>query len=615
MTPEAAYQHREVEHQRTLEEQGRKSDRLVAARVAVFLVGAAALILWDVLDGTAARVSLGVGLLLAAAFPVLVAVHGRVRAAERRHRVVLSLLRDGRHRLRRDWDALPKWAEAPTVPGGKEHAYAGDLDLFGRASLGALCGPVTTAPGRSTLSSWLLAPASFEEISARQRAVQELSPLLERRLELAALAGLRNPPTSAATETLLRWAEDPPLLLPTRWIGYAIWLLPAAFLGLAALQLSGAAGPLWLLPLALHLTMLRKLGRVVGKDFRRAEGAASSLATYAEQIRLIRAWPVHSPRMRELLARLGGDGASSEERLRKLGKVIEFAESRRNPIYKLASLLLLLDLHVHRALERWKVESGAFLRGWLGALGEIEALAALSSLAHDHPDWSFPTPSDQPLLSARALGHPLLRPDLAVRNDVQVGPTSTFLLVTGSNMSGKSTLLRAIGVNCVLGGAGAPVCAEELRLPNVLLHTSIRVEDSLEEGISLFMAELLSLARIVRAARSALEHGRTVLYLLDEVLQGTNSGDRRVAARTVLRHLLDAGAIGAVTTHDLSLAAAPDLEARATPVHFSETALPGPDGPRLSFDYRLKPGLATSRNALVLLEMVGLGPASVPPTS
>jgi DNA mismatch repair ATPase MutS len=191
---------------------------------------------------------------------------------------------------------------------------------------------------------------------------------------------------------------------------------------------------------------------------------------------------------------------------------------------------------------------------------------------------------------------------------VQVGPPGTFLLVTGSNMSGKSTLLRALATNCVLGAAGGPVCASELRLPDVALHTTIRVEDSLEEGISLFMAELLALSRIVEAARATHGRGRPVLYLLDEVLQGTNSGDRRVAARTVLRHLLGAGAIGAVTTHDLSLAAAPDLEARAVPVHFTETAVSTPAGPRLSFDYRLRPGLATTRNALLLLEMVGLGP-------
>jgi DNA mismatch repair ATPase MutS len=353
----------------------------------------------------------------------------------------------------------------------------------------------------------------------------------------------------------------------------------------------------------------------VHEDFARAEGAALSLGVYAEQIASVRAWSVESPRLRALLAGLEHEGVSSDERLHRLGKLVDFAESRRNPVHQAASLLLLLDFHVHHALERWKAASGQRLRGWLAALGEIEALAALASLSHDHPDWCFPTPAARVQLDARGLGHPLLRPAAAVRNDVQVGPAGTFLLVTGSNMSGKSTLLRAIALNCVLGGAGAPACARELVLPDVRLHTSIRVQDSLEQGVSLFMAELLALARIVRAARAAAEQGGTVLYLLDEVLQGTNSGDRRIAARTVLRHLLDAGAIGAATTHDLSLASAPDLEARAQVVHFSETALPDPGGPRLSFDYRLQPGLATSRNALLLLEMVGLGPVEEPAPS
>jgi DNA mismatch repair ATPase MutS len=261
---------------------------------------------------------------------------------------------------------------------------------------------------------------------------------------------------------------------------------------------------------------------------------------------------------------------------------------------------------VHRALERWKAESGARLRGWLEALGEIEALAALASLAHDHPDWCFPVPVEEPRLTARALAHPLLAPGAAVTNDVEVGPAGTFLLVTGSNMSGKSTLLRALAMNVVLGSAGAPVCAAEMRLPPVSLQTSIRVQDSLEEGVSLFMAELLALARVVAAARTPSE--RRVLYLLDEILQGTNSGDRRLAARTVLLHLLAAGAIGAVTTHDLALAAAPQLETHAVTVHFTETVIADGGSPRLVFDYRLRPGLATTRNALVLLEMVGLGP-------
>jgi hypothetical protein len=610
--PGDTYRRLEAENGRQLAHARRLSDRLVTSRVSVFVLAGAAMVLGDVLDGVTARVSLSAGLLLGGVFLVLVVVHRRVRAGERRHVVMSALAREGLHRLGREWDALPRWPETPPGAGESDHPYAGDLDLFGRASLAALCGPVTTAPGRRTLAAWLLGPAASDEVLQRQAAVRELAPALKARLAFAAVAGRTDPPTHAATEALLGWAEEPPRLLSVRWLAWASWLLPAALAVFAWLHLSGATGAFWLVPFALQLWILRSFGRAVAADFGRAEGAAASLATYAEQIRLVSAWPVEAPRLVALRALLEGEGESAADRLERLGKVIEWVESRRNPVYQLGGLLLLLDLHVHRALERWKVESGAHMRGWLAALGETEALSALACLAYDHPDWRFPAPAPagEPIVTARALGHPLLLPDVAVRNDVQVGPPGTFLLVTGSNMSGKSTLLRALGSNCVLAGAGAPVCAESLRLPDVLLHTSIRVQDSLEQGISLFMAELLSLSRVVQAARAAKAQGRTVLYLLDEVLQGTNSGDRRVAARTVLRHLLDAGAIGAVTTHDLSLAAAPELEARAVPVHFSETALRAPDGrPRLSFDYRLKPGLATTRNALLLLEMVGLGAA------
>jgi hypothetical protein len=611
--PKAAYQHREAEQQRELARARRSSDRLSSARVVVFLLAVVALVLWDVLEGAPARASLALALALGAAFLVLVVLHGRVRAAERRHAVLLSLVQGGLHRLARAWDELPAWTPPAAPAAEPEHAYAPDLDLFGRASLAALCGPVTTAPGRSVLAAWFLAPAGADEILARQAAVRELAPALDARLALAAVAGRREPATQEATERLMRWAEEAPRLLHARWLAWVRWTLPALLGAFAFLHLSGAAGPLWLLPLALQLMVLRRFGGVVREDLARAEGAASPLGVYAEQIASVRAWAVESSRLRALFASLEHEGESSHQRLRRLARLVDFAESRRNPVHQVAALLLLLDFHVHHALERWKAASGGRLRGWLGALGELEALAALASLAHDHPDWCFPTPATRAQLSAEALGHPLLGPETAVRNDVQVGPPGTFLLVTGSNMSGKSTLLRAVALNCVLGGAGGPVCARALSLPDVRLHTSIRVQDSLEQGVSLFMAELLALARIVRAARAAGEQGGTVLYLLDEVLQGTNSGDRRVAARTVLRHLLDAGAIGAVTTHDLSLAAAPDLEARAHAVHFSETALAGARGPRLSFDYRLKPGLATSRNALLLLDMVGLGPVEESP--
>ena len=222
--------------------------------------------------------------------------------------------------------------------------------------------------------------------------------------------------------------------------------------------------------------------------------------------------------------------------------------------------------------------------------------------SHDYPGWAVPTFDEPPLIAARDLAHPLIPDDRRVANDVEVGPPGTLLLVTGSNMSGKSTLLRAIGVNVILANAGCSVCASSMRLPAVDLHTSIRVHDSLEAGLSYFMAALARLKAVVDAA----EHerpGRVLLYLLDEILQGTNSAERAVAVRAVARHLLDSGAIGAMTTHDLTLTREEPFEPAARFVHFTETV---DEAGAMSFDYRLRPGVATSRNALRLMKMIGI---------
>jgi DNA mismatch repair ATPase MutS len=246
----------------------------------------------------------------------------------------------------------------------------------------------------------------------------------------------------------------------------------------------------------------------------------------------------------------------------------------------------------------------------LEALGRFEVLAALAGAKHDHPGWAFPevTP-EADRLEARGLGHPLIPDGRRVANDVTVGPPGTFLLVTGSNMSGKSTLLRSLGVNAALAQAGGPVCAAALRMPPARLATSVLVEDSLAAGVSFFLAELKRIRRVVDAAdrsRSEGAAGITVLYLLDEILRGTNSAERQVAVRRVVLHLVRQGAIGAISTHDLELATVPGLAERCVPVHFRETLHPGGDGPAMTFDYRLRPGVATTVNALRLLEMVGL---------
>ena len=238
-------------------------------------------------------------------------------------------------------------------------------------------------------------------------------------------------------------------------------------------------------------------------------------------------------------------------------------------------------------------------------MGELEALSALATLAHDHPAWCWPTVVDGPAsLAAEGLGHPMLPEEVLRTSDVALDPPGRFLLVTGSNMSGKSTLLRSLGLGAVMAQAGAVVCARKLTLTPLRTFTSMRIHDSITDGVSLFMAELMRLKDLVDAADS--EHdGRPLLYLIDEVLQGTNSEERRVAARRIVRHLLQADAIGAVTTHDLSLHDDDTLDPASTKVHFREH-VDASSEKVLTFDYQLRSGLATSRNALRLLKIVGL---------
>jgi len=262
---------------------------------------------------------------------------------------------------------------------------------------------------------------------------------------------------------------------------------------------------------------------------------------------------------------------------------------------------------VQAALDDWQTHAGDKLRGWLEALGEVEALAALAALAHAHPDWAVPEIDPTATkLEAQQAGHPLLPPGVRIDNDVSLGPVGTFMLVTGSNMAGKSTYLRTIGTNVVLAQAGGPVCARSLRMPPVELCTSMRVVDSLERGVSTFLAEVMRLKQVVDVARHASDGERCVCYLLDEILQGTNSAERQIAVRQVIRFLMTRHTIGAVSTHDLALADIPEFGERAQLVHFQETLTQGPHGPVMSFGYSLQPGLATSTNALRLVAMLGL---------
>jgi hypothetical protein len=600
--PSAAslYRQRRERYAAERQQEARRWDFVANGRLAVIAL-ALLFVGWGVLAQSAPILVAAAAPL--AAFFVLLVVHARLDRRRRELRLLEQINAEAELRVRRQWDGLPVRHRARAPHG---HAYADDLDLFGRASLFQLLDAVGGGLAEPVVAAWLLAPASLAEARRRQEAVRELAPQvdLRERLEFLSRAAAEAQPN---LDALLAWAEGP------AWLAGRRWLLPLSRVVIIALwlaivaQASGlVAGPIWLPFLGVALFIAATAGRDAHRIVATVRDSAEPLRWYTEALATTRAAGWRSPLLKGLAERLRASGTPADRELARLYRIGNSAVPRSAMLYPLVQALTLWDLQLLDVLERWQQRCGGHLREWLAAEAEIEAVAAFAGLAHDNPEWAFPDLREEAeRVEGRAVGHPLIADAVRVPNDVRVGPAGTFLLVTGSNMSGKSTYLRSIGVNVVLALAGAPVCARSFALPKVRVWTSMRVQDSLEAGVSFFMAELARLKQVVDAADAAPPDER-VLYLLDEILLGTNTAERQVAARHLLAHLLASGAIGAVSTHDLTLAAAPELSAAAERVHFRELIEQGENGPEMRFDYLLRPGLASSTNALRLLELVGL---------
>ncbi|MEO7273314.1 MAG: DNA mismatch repair protein MutS [Vicinamibacterales bacterium] len=540
-------------------------------------------------------------------FGVLVVLDARVDERLQWLDALLLVAQRGIARIDRDWDALPA-AEPPPGVAAAGHPYAADLDLFGRASLFQLLGPAATATGARQLAGWLLAGSGRDELEARQEAVSGLTPAGEWREQFAAHGVAAAAARVGDVERFMAWAEGEPFLgRYQRWLQVTVIGLTAAIALLFALfQLDLTESALWMVPAAIGVVLSFGLAARVGVWLERAGAGQRALGRYGPLLAHAVTVPHSAPRLAALHQRLTADGRDAPACMRRLHRILGYGELRHSAgiLHFPIQALTLWDFHVVFALERWRVRVGRHVRSWIEALAELDAMTVLAGVGADNPAWSRPALGQEAIISGTALGHPLLAEDRRVTNDVRVGPHGTLLLVTGSNMSGKSTLLRSIGLNVVLAQAGSVVAAERFSLPLCDLQTSLRVQDSLELGLSYFMAALARLKGVVDAAQQE-RPGRVLLYLLDEILQGTNSIERALAVRAVARHLLQAGAIGVMTTHDLSLAAEEPLASAAELVHFTEHVS---DTGEMRFDYRLQPGLATSRNALRLMKLIGIEP-------
>ncbi len=557
-------------------------------------------------------IACGAGAIALAGF---ISWHERVLGRERACAAQRTVNEQALARLERRFDALParSFPESATAS-----ATARDLSLFGQGSVAQWLGAVATPSGRETLAAWLTeSKGSARDVEARQGAVSELAPLLDFRQDLE-VAAMPLAATSAATARFVDWASGTPFTeRHTRWRA-AGRLSALASLASFLLAIAGLVPVhLWLFVLVGNYAWTWLVKGALEEEMERMSAREGAFSGYAGLLRAIAGRRFSTPGLAALQGRLAASGLDAAAELARLHRLCELSDVRHSSVHTLLQAAMAWDLLLLERVAAWQRRAGRFTGEWLAATGELEVLAAFAGVRFDHPDWAFAEidPAAERLTASR-LGHPLLADDARVGNDVEVGPRGRLLLVTGSNMSGKSTLLRAIGVNALLAQAGAPVCATALRLPPLAVETSGRIDDSLVEGVSFFLAELHRLQAIVAAATAAVrDDSPRVLFLLDEILRGTNSEERRIAVGKIVERLLASGAIGAVSTHDLEIARVPALAGHLHNVHFRETVAEGSEGPRMSFDYRLREGLATTTNALVLLRLVGLdGPPDGPGT-
>lgn len=575
---------------------------------------------------------LTIGWLAAVAFLVAIVWHEHLRLAQLRLASEQKLFERLLARLDRNWSKLPG---LPLLDEFRELACAEDLDVAGEASLLSLISLVGTLPGRRALQGWLADNPTWLQVTKRQQAVQQLTEQRELRLSIIKTI-MANTDGGEKVYGLPAWAQSPDWLPRHRvahvlsYVGPGLVAAGCVAVAIAVATATGtpAASPGMLTSVAVGLLASGLLinlcvtvfwGSWIHDIFLQVTGSHQATFQFAEVFHSFAGLPHDGGHLDDIRRVTTEDEQCATIGFEKLLWHVRLANLQHDPIkyivYLLLQLLILWDFRILKALEGWKRRFGPSTAKWFDALGTCEALISSATLADENRHWTYPQALQDPSLKIRtvAMGHPLLPDSLRVENDLTLSTRRPLLLVTGSNMAGKSTFLRALGLNLLLARIGSPVCATHFETHLYELATSIRVRDSLRDGVSFFMAELKRLKEVVDMAQHRVldkpaeqEQHNPILFLLDEILQGTNSRERQLAVTTVVQRLLGHGATGLLSTHDLDLATVEAIESVSQIVHFHEYFETVNGSEVMRFDYKMRPGSTPTTNAMKLLKMVGL---------
>lgn len=605
-----------------LEESAKKrtSERVSIFRPLLFLPGIV-LVLAGYLGQSGNRLALTLGWILIVGFFVVLSVHEGLRMArvalQRRAGIYRRLIA----RLDRDWSQLVPTETINDLIAPYDSPVAIDLDLFGHRSLFQWCSLAATPVGQRCVADWMTKQTDSSVVLQRQLAVQEIAPLCDLREEILYLASSVSG-SFADPEKFCGWASGASWIEENRTAYRLSFIGPfAVIVGLASLligmtveqqqlEIFGFCLAAFGFVCNLILTAF-KIGPI-HDIFSAISSNQGEVASYQKMFEQVEQLNPKCDLLKRLKQEWQAESLSAATGFQRLAKTVFFANFQRTPslyiLYFILQFTVLWDFRILKLLERWQRRYGQRVQSWFDSLGEFEAILSGSAICHENPDWTFPvfTESGDAPMAVQQIAHPLLPLDVSIGNDLRITKDRPVLLITGSNMAGKSTFLRSLGVNLVLGRLGSPVLAKQMQVLPFAIETSIRVSDSLQDGVSFFMAELKRLRSVVESVESSRDQGIPAFVLLDEILQGTNSRERQIAVMQVVNRLRSTGAITAISTHDLDLADHPDILATSQIVHFHEQFETVDGVEAMTFDYVMRAGPTPTTNALKLLELVGL---------